>query len=194
MGGVHINVDVEKLKSVIQELENKTTFSSMSELQHAVSNSEYGSLIGISPANVYNYIKKHNIQLKTKPGKRGHGLNKMHNAGIVRISRGDKWKDDPDAQSWISGVRKYFRRLCTDVSVKDVGKSTVNKQKAGRFDKMCDRLEGGSFKAAIALMCVSCCAGVTNEVKNCEIKDCPLYQLRPWKSGDNEFAEVELDV
>lgn len=191
MGGPRIFVDENRFRATIAELENKTSFNSMYELQEAVANSEYGSSISITPANVYNYIRKWGIQLKTKAGKPGCGLAKVHTAGVVRIPRGEKWKEDTKAQEWISDVRVHMKGLCTNIT--GVNKTSVDKQKLGRINKMCDKLESGSLKAAIALMCVSCCAGEIGEVKCCNITSCPLYQLRPWKETDNEFANVELD-
>ncbi len=192
MGGPRLNVDKEKFVALVADLESKNTFANMLRLQEAICASEYGRSLALTVGNAYQYIKKFEIKLATKAGAKGESLNKIHNAGTVRMSRGDQWANDPAAKKWIDELRNKTRGLCSDIDPSD-GKAHVDKKKAYRLEKMVAKAEKGSVKACVALMCVHCCAGDTSEVKNCEIVDCPLYQLRPWKKDDNEFAEVELD-
>ena len=43
-----------------------------------------------------------------------------------------------------------------------------------------DKAERGSFKAAVALKCLDCCAFQRAEVAACEITACSLHHLRPY--------------
>lgn len=50
-----------------------------------------------------------------------------------------------------------------------------------RWAKSVQRLAKGSLKAAIKLKCLDCCCWDVKEIKGCEIKDCSLWNFRPYK-------------
>jgi hypothetical protein len=179
MGGKHIVVDRSKFEAAIAELESQKTFENMFQLQEAVAKSPYGLSVGIKTGNVYQYIRKWNVQIKTKAGKRGAALARLHDkTNVVKMTRGEKIENDPKAQTWIQGVRREVKSLCG--------------HNAGRFAKVLDRLEKGSLKAAIAVQCITCSGGDTNEVKHCACTACPLYQFRPYKENDDSLAILEI--
>lgn len=180
MGGRRITVEQDKLVKVINDLENQKTYSSLIQLQNDVVNSEYGRQIGITAPNVYNYIKKWNIQIKTKAGRGTDSLSRLRNSSnVVRVTRGEKIQQDPQGQTWIQAVRNHFKFLCGN--------------KLGRFQKSLTKLEAGSLKAAVGLKCVECCGGDTIEIRECVCMDCPLYYFRPYKQGDDHLASIEID-
>ena len=39
-----------------------------------------------------------------------------------------------------------------------------------------------SLRMAINAKCYDCCCGERKEVRECTITDCPLWNLRPWKT------------
>ena len=45
-------------------------------------------------------------------------------------------------------------------------------------EKLLDRLEKGSYKAATIACCLSCANFSASEVKNCTVKTCPLWGIR----------------
>ena len=58
-----------------------------------------------------------------------------------------------------------------------------------------DRVEKGSLKAAIRLMCAQCMGheNVAKEVRNCTSKACPLYAFRPYqKPTDTEESVLVI--
>lgn len=151
----------------------------MFSLQEAVANTVYGSSIRLTPSNVYNYIKKWNIQTKTVAGKRGN--NNLNLNKVVKVTRQEKMKNNPKTVELTNEVRKAMKGLCSDINPKKPGTHTFNSKQFTKLDKLCNKLEKGSLKAAICLTCYSCCAGDVNEIRGCEILDCPLYQFRPHK-------------
>lgn len=42
---------------------------------------------------------------------------------------------------------------------------------------------------AIHKNCIECCAGITSEVKNCVMKECPLYPYRMGVQQETRTAE-----
>lgn len=177
MGGKRLVYDAEKLKSIILDLDTNGNFSKWSALQEAVANSPYGLEIGISVPNVYNFILKYKLNIKTPRGKKGLTF-ASGTRTTVRISRGDKWKNNPVAQEVLKDVRQEMEFMC--------GKS--------KCDGLLKRFEKGSMKAAIALQCLNCAGGSSAEVRNCEITSCPLYLLRPWQSQRNDDVNAELII
>lgn len=45
---------------------------------------------------------------------------------------------------------------------------------------------------AIKVKCLDCCCGDMTEIKRCEIKDCSLWAVRPYKT-DEEKAQLKLE-
>lgn len=44
-----------------------------------------------------------------------------------------------------------------------------------------DKIEGGSLTAAVQLKCLECSSWVRQEVRDCVVRDCPLYSVRPYQ-------------
>lgn len=181
MGGKRIVVDKTLFLAALEEVENKQTFRNWAEMQSAVANSSYGMSVGLSSGNVYQYILKFGITPKTPKGKRGAGIARLRDSNnTVRISRADKNKS-PTAQESIKEVRRSVHAICGS--------------KTPRYYNLMNKFEAGSMKAAISLQCLQCCGGEAVEVRNCEIKSCSLWLLRPWKAenNDDELAEILVD-
>ncbi len=180
MGGKHISVCKETFIQTLNDVENTNTFPNWKTMQEGVANSVYGRSIGISAANVYQYILKWGITPKTPRGKRGAGLKRLHDPNnTVRMCRSDKWKNSPVAMDSLKEVRKDVEHL--------TGKA--------RFASLLEKFEAGSMKSSIALHCITCAGGSTAEVRNCEIRSCPLFNFRPYKAenNDDELADILID-
>jgi hypothetical protein len=178
MGGKRIHFSTEDLISIINELESKNVYRNLFELQTAVANSEWGRSIGISAANVYNYISKFKIEVKTVRGKKGDGLARLHSGATVRMTTAEKWKDNPLAQESLKATRAEIENLC--------GKT--------RHKNLLDKFEAGSRKAKDAIICLSCTGGMTSEIKHCELIACPNFLYRPWKAENNDDELVQLEI
>lgn len=51
-----------------------------------------------------------------------------------------------------------------------------------RMPSTVERVKAGKSRAgAIKLKCLDCCCGSRAEVRRCQIKDCPLFEYRPYK-------------
>lgn len=149
----------------------------MFALQQAVADSVYGKEIGISTINVYQYIKKWNIQIKTQKGKRGDGLVRLHDkTNVVRLSRAEKLQNNPKALEWFDRVSKSLRKL-----------------HSSRYEGLIQKIRNGSLKARIAANCILCSGGYHEEIKNCACDDCPLLLDRPYKESDDHTAMIEVD-
>lgn len=191
MGGKRLLIDEAKFVALVNELEGKNTYRNMFELQKAVANSPYGMELGINPPNVYQYIRKFKIQLKTKAGKVGDSLIAARLAPAIRMSKAEQWKNNPAATEWLVSMRKEVEGTCRDIEPD--GTIKVNKQKLNRFRKILTKAENGSVKALIAVNCIQCTAGETTEVRECGCVSCPFFMMRPWKGNDSEYSDVEVD-
>jgi ribosomal protein S17 len=191
VGGPRIKIDEAKFVATVHELESKNTYRNMFELQKAVANSSYGMELGINPPNVYQYIRKYKIQLKTKAGKVGDSLLAVRLAPTIRMSKAEQWKNNPEATEWLAAMRQEIEGTCRDIEPD--GSIKVNKNKLNRFRKILTKAENGSVKALIAANCIQCCAGETVEIRECGCISCPFFMMRPWKGHDSEFSELEVD-
>jgi hypothetical protein len=177
LGGKRITVDKTLFIKTINELEAKNTYSNMFALQQAVAASPYGMQIGISNVNVYQYLKKWDVQLKTQKGKRGDGLTRMHDkTNVVRLSGADKLSTEPKAIEWLANVTAMLRKI-----------------HPSRYESLIEKIKNGSRKARMAAKCIECSNGYHVEIKSCVCIDCPLFLDRPYKESDDEQASIEVD-
>ena len=182
MGGIRLKMDLSKMKSTITKIDTEGDFRNWSEMQAAVANSEYGREVGISAPNVYNFINKHKLEIKTPRAKRGDGLKRLRSStNTVKTTRGEKFKNDEKAQESIKATRRDIKFLCGS--------------KAPRYFNILNKLENGSMKAGVAVACLQCMAGDAKEVRDCDIIGCGLHLFRPWKkeNNDDELGEIIID-
>jgi hypothetical protein len=177
MGGKRITIDKAKFIQTVNDLEASNTYANMFALQQAVADSQYGKEIGISNINVYQYLKKWDVQLKTQKGKKGGGLARLHDkTNVVRLSRAEKISSDPKAVEWFNEVSKALR--------------AIHKV---RYEGLIQKIKNGSLKARISANCIICTNGYHAEIKFCSCTDCPLYLDRPYHENDDELASIEVD-
>jgi hypothetical protein len=64
--------------------------------------------------------------------------------------------------------------------MEELKKGIPVEERAG-LEKTVAKAGGGSLKARVKLMCLDCCNWEKGEVAHCEIKTCPLWDVRPYK-------------
>jgi len=161
MGRPSIQVDEVTLKRIIENAEITNQFQNRNELFSYVAEkySKETNVI-ISASVVYLRVNEYNIVLKTPKGKKGQ--TKIPKG--ERVKRGDKFSADTSAQKTFELLRNEMKR-----------------EDATRFLPIVAKAEGGSVKAIIKLMCLTCANYETNEIKHCQCIMCPLHPIRAYK-------------
>lgn len=151
-------VSMAILLKVIEELEEKQSFSSRSALFAAVAETPYAKSVGLSAQTAMLRIKNAgaDAQLKTPLGKRGRSPGEGMPANAV--SKGRKRKRMP--LTIVAGLSHAM------------GPS---------FTSLVNKAAKGSLRAAATLKCIDCSGGSKGEVAKCEIRECPLWFFRPYK-------------
>lgn len=169
-----ISVDENMLRKIILDKENNNTYSARSVLYNDVA-LEYNQNkeTKINGQLVYLRVKELNIPLKTPLGKRGKTTG-LKPSGI-RVSRATKLASDTSANETFRLLRQEMRTKYSD----------EKKAASARFLPLVNKMEQGSLKAAIKVMCLSCCNYEPTEVKACQVLSCPLHYIRPYKGKTN---------
>lgn len=169
MARTKLEIKKDELQKVVNDLENAQTFVNPSALWQAVEASDWAKNLKPRPltaAVAYVRAKELGVVIKTPPGKRGAG-GLASGAPRVRIPRSKKMK----------AFKETFERL--------------RKETPKRYLPLVDKAEKGSAKACIKLKCLECSNWQSVEVKCCEIKNCPLFPIRPFQGkGKVEDGEV----
>lgn len=161
MGRRAVKVDKQKLQSAVALVESSGPKKNRSELFDAVVK-EYNNSNPPEPLKApvaRSRILEWGFVLKTPKGKRG----RQPGSGPVsrnRVSRGEKFKNSKTAQEAFRALRKTTEE---------------------KFLPIVDKIEAGSMKEAVRLKCIDCSGGSVSEVRKCQVKDCPLYNFRPYK-------------
>lgn len=145
-------IEKSELQSVITAAENAQEFPNMSALCQYVCTTEWAKKLKNSSGNpvdlhhqvVCNRLKEFGIVTKTKPGKRGNS-NLAGNTG----PRGER--------------KPRSEKFATNKLVKATFKE-LRKETPQAYQKTIDRIEKGSLKAAIRLMCLQCTNGNVGEI------------------------------
>lgn len=177
MARTKIEINECMLKRIIQQCEAAKPYTARSALYEDVS-SAYNlenrvnstGLKDINQQLVYLRVKELNIDLKTPVGKRGRSAGCVINTGI-KVPRADKIAKDKGAQVVLANLRK-------ELKTKYINDNKDN----SRFLPLVTKIEQGSMKAAIKLMCLQCSDYDTKEVAMCQCTTCPLHILRPYKN------------
>lgn len=171
MARTKITFDEKLLRDVIKEVEGANIYTAHSTLFEDVS-SAYNkkSTVGqLNPQVIRLRVNELGIELKTPKGKRGRAAGCVINSG-VKVPRADKIAGNKQAQATLVQLRKELKTKY----------SNDNKDNA-RFLPLVDKIEQGSMKAALKLMCLQCVDYDTKEVAMCNCTSCPLHIFRPYK-------------
>jgi hypothetical protein len=159
MGRTKVEVNVGELSHAIQTAEANGPFSTRQELAIAIADSEWAKKNNITTSVVISRIAEFGLTPKTPKGKRGRQsgqvLSQDHKDKLL-AGRGKKKVDE----KWI----KEMRRVTPTA-----------------YFPIIDKIESGSLKSQLKLMCLFCTNFNKSEVKNCTINSCPLYAGRPYQ-------------
>lgn len=180
-----VEVDKNKIVLAIKEAEKEGPLENRSVLYNKVckiynvSIAEDNNLQIITPAIVGLRIKEWNLQIVTPVGKKGRrsGFSGLDRSNIKRTSRQEKFAANPVIKSAIQDLRKE-----------------ISRKYKGTYDALVNRIQQGSMKAALKLMCIDCCNGCRKEIENCGATNCPLYAFRPYQNSASGISESEIEV
>lgn len=170
MARTKLEINKDEFQKVVTDLEASQTFANPSWLWKAVEESEWAKNLkprALTAAVAYVRAKELGVVYKTEAGKRGGGP-VGNGAPRVRIPRAKKMK----------AFAETFERL--------------RKETPKRYLPLVDKAEKGSAKACIKLKCLECSNWQSVEVKCCEIKNCPLFPIRPFQGKGKEDAAAEV--
>lgn len=172
MGRAGILIKQDELLAELLEAEETAEFDSYSELYEYVSGSDWGQNQmktdgneGIATASVISLrvtqwdLKKH---LKTTKGDVGKGI-RNGNKGSVREARSVKMNKRTDKQEIEDALNESL--------------GTPN----GKYDKLIKQVMKGSMPAIVKAKCLDCTCLQVYEIKNCTMKGCALYAVRPFQ-------------
>jgi len=153
-----VEVDKNKLDSIIKELESKNTYNTQSALYEAVSKA-YGDE-KVTPSVVMLRIKQFGLEIKTQKAKISADVfrERINNA----ITGDDTIK--PKAKQTTHQLLEYADSKEKEKYLK-VAKSTLR----------------GSRKACIKMMCLQCTNWQPTEIKYCPCTGCALWLFRPYQ-------------
>jgi hypothetical protein len=173
-------VDKDKLIQAIAIAEKDGPLGNQSMLNQAVAdiyNERFDPEKELTKGVVYLRIRDWNLEVQTKPGKRGRTKMtdehkaKLHAARKAGRSRSEKIRRDPKKQEVIKNLRE------------DVPK---------RFLPLVERIARGSKVAAVKLNCLQCVGYETAAVKECTAMACAMWLFRPYqgKLSDEDALEI----
>lgn len=156
-GRVAITIDKDQFQAALTELEAKQTFANRSLLWTALAETPYAKSTQprpLSPQVAMLKADELGLTIVTPKGRKGLPVGTKVPNNTVRRSK---------------------------VAADDVKDALVGA--AGKkLEKLALRAAGGSMKAAIKLKCIDCCCGDKKEITNCTIKECSLWNFRPYRS------------
>lgn len=155
MGRTKVNVNKNELLSVINDLESKCTFSSLSDLYKAVEASEWARKHNppLTSSVILLRINEYKIPTKTTKGKK-------FLASIDSKPIADK-KLTSETKEWIAAIRGRMDK---------------------KFHKLILKAANGSKKARIKLKCLDCSGETISEIKNCKLMTCGIWLDRPYQT------------
>lgn len=165
MARTKIVFDEKLLRVVVKEVEASSVYTAHSTLFEDVSAAyNQRSAVGqLNPQVIRLRVQELGIELKTPKGKRGRSAGCVINTG-VKVPRSQKLAGNKQAQEAFAALRKEMRQ-----------------NDGVRFLPLVTKMEGGSLKAAVKAMCLSCTNYSSKEVAMCEIVSCPLHAYRSYK-------------
>lgn len=173
-----VDVNKSELKQQVELLESSRVFNGQTEMWQALGETEWAKSNGYNWGTLYNKAKKYGIKPTTKSSRGNHLLGtdnlkkyREENAalGASRETRADKIQGSADGRRWILAMKR------------DVNTNTN--------PVLLDKVANGNLSATIDLMCISCCAGDKQSVKECGCESCPLWYHRPYQ-GTQEGANA----
>lgn len=152
-----IEIDKAEFQQVVSKLEQERAYPTRAALWADVEQTEWAKTRVPRPLTSQVALLKAEelgLEIKTEKGKRGRSK------GCGPVSSGGKKKKVFSIQEVKNGI-------------------PVEEQKL--LEKTLNRAANGSLKARVKLMCMDCTGWQKKEIAECEIKKCPLFDVRPYK-------------
>jgi len=157
-----IQIDKIELEKVINSLEESRVFSNRGELWKAIEETDFAKNCQPRPLTFQVAMllcQKYNIEPKTPKGKKGRNIGE----GFPSKNRG------------IRASKKLTEEQANLVI------NIIPKDKRENYSGLIQKVQKGSMKALVHLKCLDCSNWQREEVRNCTVKNCPLYVARPYK-------------
>lgn len=170
MGRTKVDVDENKIKDIVVRLESSGPLKNRSVLYKAVADeynksSEDDISHSIAMLRIQD-LMANGLTIKTPKGKKGRQPGQA--VSVNRTSRAEKMD-----KTNIKAVRAEMKSLASLSPSPDKTFNTLNNK--------VKRLEEGSMKAAITLMCIDCTQNDRVSIKECACTQCPLFSFRPYQ-------------
>lgn len=165
-----IEINREEFQVVIRELEEKNVFPNRSALWAVLEHTEWARTRSPRPLTAQVAMMKaeeFGLEIKTEKGKRGR-------------TKGEK----PPASS---GRRKKSFSL-------PMLESGVPVEEREKLAKTLEKAANGSLKARIKLNCLNCTNWQPVEVRMCEARNCPMWDVRPYKDAKKLETGTDLEL
>lgn len=166
-----LEINKAAFQQVVTQLEAEKEFGNPSELWAAVESTEWAKNLQPRPLTrqvAYIRAKELGIIYKTQPGKRGPRVMTEEQLARMREGRGQR----RSRSEKMGAFAESFEQM--------------RKSFPAQFLPLIERAAKGSLRAALTLKCLECSAYQRNEVRQCEVFDCPLFPHRP---GSNKAAD-----
>lgn len=166
MGRKTIEINVDLLKTCIEEVEAAGPLANLSALYLQVSELMVSrGETNINPQLVMLRINKLTLPVKTQKGKRGRQPGQQVDVGFIPTRK---------------------RRVMQEEIYEALKSSTPKK-----YQGVVEKARTGSLKAVLRLKCLECGDYQQEEIRHCGITSCPLYSIRPFKTTQEKVKPHE---
>lgn len=176
-----IQVDKSLLQSSINVVEKNGAISNRSELWPKVAD-EYNSKsdVKITFSVAYSRFREWEMVCKTPVGKRGRSI----------LTDDQKQKMADGRQK--AGPRKSRGEKMANTAQYDKHVERLKEMTPPRFQKLLEKVLGGSRTAAVKLNCIACMGFQVNQIHACSGYSCPMFLYRPYQKPTD--IETDSDV
>lgn len=158
-----IDVSPKEFQDEVSKLELCNSFTNRSELWKALEETFFAKSTRPRPllrATAHQLAKKFQTVIKTPVGKRGR----------------EKGSKVPEG---FGGGHRKARTI--NLEVLNALSSVTPPEQRSVIGKLLEKAAKGNAKACIKLKCLDCTNWQKLEIKNCDIKECSLHNIRPYK-------------
>jgi hypothetical protein len=170
-------VDMQALRQCVTQAEKDGPKGNRSQLFADVAD-KYNAATGqnCSGATLQQIVNKAGWELKTPKGKPG---GRAPGTVVNRRPRAEKLAADPNYATSVKQLR-----------------ATIPLSMMTRLEKTVQKAEAGSLTARLKLKCLDCTAFQPVEIRDCDMKSCSLWPVRPYRgksTTDDDGDELSAD-
>lgn len=168
-----IILDRDVLARTVEAVEAEGKVSNRTQLYHAISQSLCEQGITASTPVIVRHIEQFAIPIKTPKGERG-GTNALEAARVARKEKSGR-KKSPDSNMGTEEL--MISRLIQTGMDRPANRTRVKKAAAS------------NKKAILELHCLECVGGSPSDVRDCTVKNCFSYHIRPYQNKRGDISE-----